>query len=83
MLFVLVRCLCLGLDIYVNSLFFQSRKDMVYVLLKFDPFVKKTICLMLHAVVGLWKVMVYVICFVNLKMFIVFKIDLNLFMLIN
>ena len=50
MLFVLVIVLCLGLDVYVNSLFFQSRKDMGYVLLKFDIFGKKIIYLMLHTV---------------------------------
>ena len=67
MLFVLVICLCLGLDVYVNCLFFQSRKDIVYVLLKFDLFVKKNIYLMIHMVGGGVKDMVYVIYFVKLK----------------
>ena len=68
MLFVLVRCLCLVLDVYVNRLFFQSGKDIRYVLLKFDFFVKKTIYLMIHMVGGgVGKDMVYVICFVMLK----------------
>ena len=63
-----MRCLCLGLDVYVNSLFFQSRKDMVYVLLKFDLFVKKTIYLMIHKVGGgVGKYMVYVLCVVKLE----------------
>ena len=65
------RCLCSGLDVYVNCLFFQSRKHIGYVLLKFDFFVKKTIYLMIHMVGGgVGKDMVYVICFVMLKCFL-------------
>ena len=68
MLFVLVRCLCLGLDVYANRLFFQSRKDIRYVLSKFDLFLKKVIYLMIHIVGGaVGKDKVYVICFLNLK----------------
>ena len=68
MLFVLVRCLCLGLDVYVNPLFFQSIKDIGYVFIEIWSFVKKTIYLMIHKVGGgVGKYMVYVLCVVKLK----------------